>query len=506
MPRTPAYRLPSVSRVYPWPKEESLLERQRNPNLPRFELSELLLDLDAENSPYVRPFDEHIDGTTRTPKEQRRREIRPIRKLAGRLQNLSKKYERQFAETASSKFSVWRITNYDILAVVLRDPLKKKPSLYENYAMNKKNSLFDRNGIPYNVLDSPAKTVAYMLHRQKIANRIEPTRDDLKEFQEAIDSCRYLHEIERLVMDVIQTSAGRWLIANSTDAFAKMCTRVVKTARPDAMLSFLNNLIMFLIQEKAGVPSLLLDCAITTSMQLGILETAQKYMGMARDRGTILHRKQVVTILRTLDGSITPATTDTGPYIPKDPTYPLLAIYGFLTGRVMGERELQPSIGDLMSDSTLWGACHKQYLLCLARLGAFRAMWHVWLAHPKPLIGQTPKAGVFAEAINKALSANCHLAKLSRAPSFTRVGQTYADHYQFDMRIIIESAGVFTMPQPTSEKSGQFPPISSKEIEVSFENGDIGESMLSLQGLLSSRIPADDDDVGSKPSEDIDTS
>ncbi|KAI1467199.1 uncharacterized protein F4812DRAFT_431599 [Daldinia caldariorum] len=504
MPRTPAHRLPGVSRIYPWPKEESLLERKKNPNLPRFEVSELLLNLDAEDNPYVRPFNEDIDGTTRTPKEQRQYEIRPVRKLADRLQNLSKKYERQFAETASRKFSAWRITNYDILSVALRNPPKKKPSLYDEYVMNKKNVFFDKNGIPYNVLDSPSKTIAYMLHRQKIANRVEPTRDDLKKFQEAIDFCSQLHGMERLFMDVIRTPVGRWLVANSADAFARACARVVRITRPDAMLTFLNNLIMLLEQEKAEVPPLLLDCAITTSMQLGVFEAAQKYMGMALGRSASLDREQVVTILQVLHGSITPPTTDAGPRIQRDPTYPLLAIYSLLTGRAMGEREIQPSLGDFMSDSTLWDACHKQYLLCLARLGAFRAMWHIWLAHPRPLIGQTSKAEVFAEAINKALSVNCHLAKLSLAPSFTRVGQTYADHYQFDMRVILELTEVFTMPpQPTNEElreeSERFPPLSSRDIEVSFGNGEIGQSMLSLQGLLSSRIPAGVDDAGSKP-------
>ncbi|KAK6950103.1 hypothetical protein Daesc_008429 [Daldinia eschscholtzii] len=514
MPRVRVRRLPGVSEVFSvWPKKESLLKRQQNKNIIPVEVSDLVLNLDSENSPYVRPFDPDIDGKPVSPTHQRWNELRSVRELVARQDALTKKYRNQATNTASRKFNIWRITNYDILFVALRGPLTKKQSHYEKYVMNKTNILFDENGIPYNVLNSTSKTIAYMLHRQKVSDRQEPTRNDLDRFQRAVKARDSLFAIDRLITGVIGTPTGRWLVANSADVIGRACGSILWKVSPQEMLSFLNNLIILLQQEKADIPPVLLQCAISTSIQSGVLETAQKYIGMTRNKRVTPNGTQVNFILGSLEKLITSYAADINPHTRGDPTYPLLAIYSFLTGRVMGEKEWQPSLWDFISDRAMWKACHERYLSCLARLGAFRAMWHVWRMHPRRPMEDVPKAEAFARAINGAMSVNPHLTKLSLAPSFTRVGQTYTDHFQSEIIAIIESTKVILTPQPESpdvqeEERERVFPIGSKDIEACFENGEVGASMVFLQSLLSSRIPAnvneadneEDNDADSKPS------
>ncbi|KAI1483931.1 hypothetical protein F4774DRAFT_364027 [Daldinia eschscholtzii] len=500
MPRVRVRRLPGVSKVFSlWPKEESLLKRQQNKNIIPAEVSDLVLDLDSENSPYVRPYDPDVDGTPVSPKQQRWNELKSVRKLVAGQDALSKKYQEQATNTASRKFNIWRITNYDILFFALRGPLAKKQSHYEKYVMNKTSILFDQNGIPYNVLNSTSKTIAYMLHRQKVSNRWEPTRDDLDQFQRAVKAHDSLFAIDRLITGVIGTPTGRWLIANSAHVIGRACGSILWKVSPKEMLSFLNNLIILLQEEEADIPPILLLCAISVSIQSGVFETAQKYIGMTRHRSVTPNSTQVNSILGSLEKLITSYAADIKSHTRGDPTYPLLAIYSFLTGRVMGEKEWQPSLWDFISDGSMWKACHERYLSCLARLGAFRAMWHVWRMHPKRLMEDASKAEAFAKAINGAMSANPHLTKLSLAPSFTRVGPTYSAHFQREIIAIIESAKIILTPQPEStdvqEEREGVSPISSKDIEVCFEKG-VGASMVFLQSLLSSRIPADVNDAG----------
>ncbi|KAI1661737.1 hypothetical protein F4813DRAFT_171616 [Daldinia decipiens] len=465
-----------------WPTRDALLKRQKNHKFQPFEATKLILDLDAENSPYARPFSKKKDGEPLVPGRHMERSIGPLHKFVARLKRLSKNYQLQFADTASNKFDTLRITNYDILSVALRNPPVTRSSYIDYYVIDE-NSIFDQNGIPHYVLNSPSKTIAHMLHRQKISHRLEPTQDDVIEFRKAVKRCCDLDQIERVIMGAIRTPIGRWLIANSTNAIGRACVDMAGETPPKQMLTFLNNLIILLEPEKPEIPPLFLCGAILASVQCGVFDAAQRYIRMAKDSGVDFNVWLVAGILNALKTRSLEKLTSPSD-IQKYPTYPLLAIYSLLTGQVQGQETPQPSLLGFISSSTAQGVYQGPYAACLARLGAFRTMWHFWHMHPVPPEDKdTSNADIFALAIHEAMLANHHLTKLAQAPSFTRVVGSYPDDCQLDIETIIESIEILSSPKPTSEV--QFSPPSREAIEEIFGETSIEKSMLALQRYLS---------------------
>ncbi|KAI1646343.1 uncharacterized protein F4817DRAFT_340569 [Daldinia loculata] len=483
-----------LSRSIPkWPSPNAVLKRRKKDNYQPFEAAELILDLDAENSPYVRPYSKSSDGEPLPPGRHRERELRPVRKFVAGLNKLSREYQLQFADTASNKFNIWRITNYDILSVALRNTPVTRRSCGDHHVIDE-NSIFDQNGIPHYILNSPSKTIAYMLHRQKISHRLEPTQDDLIQFRKAVKACRDLDQIERVIMGVIRTPLGRWLIAHSTNAIGRACVDMAGEMPPEQMLTFLNNLIILLEPEKPEIPPLFLYGAILASVRCGVFDVAQRYIRMAKDGGVDFNAWLVAGILNVLETNILEELT-TSSAIQKYPTYPLLAIYSLLTGQIQGEKTPQPSLRDFISSSTIQGVSQGPYIACLARLGAFRTMWHFWHMHPVPPEDKdTSNADIFALAIHKAVLANHHLTKLAQAPSFTRVAGSYPDDCQLDIETIIESIEILSSPKPVGEVQYSLP--SKKAIEEIFGETSIEKSMLALQQYLyelNSTIPLRED-------------
>ncbi|KAI0115099.1 hypothetical protein F4814DRAFT_448932 [Daldinia grandis] len=471
-----------------WPSPSTLLKRQQKEKYQPFEATELLLNLDAEKSPYVRPYREKRDGKPLSPERHKERELRPVHTLIAGINKLTKEYQLISADTASNKFNIWRITNYDILSVALRNPPVTRRSHNDHHVIDE-NSIFDRNGIPHYILDSPSKTIAHMLHRQRISHRIEPTQDDLTEFQKAVKACRDLDQIERLIMGVIRTPPGRWLVAHSTNAIGRSCVDMARETPPEQILAFLNNLIILLEPEKPEIPALFLHCAILASVQCSVLDVAQRYIRMAQDNGVDFDVWLVAGILNALEtNSFKELTTPS--VIQKNPKHHLLAIYGLLTGQVLGGKVSQPSLRDFISGNTIQSACQAPYVSSLARLGAFRTMWHVWHMYPmSPEEKDSPNANIFALAIHKAMLANRHLTKLAQAPSFTRVAGSYADDCQLDIETIIESIEILSSPKPTSgdihEGKVECSLPSGEAIEQIFGETSIEKSMLALQRYLS---------------------
>ncbi|KAI0850991.1 hypothetical protein F5Y00DRAFT_268047 [Daldinia vernicosa] len=476
-----------LSRSIPkWPSPNAVLKKHKENYLP-FKATELILDLDAENSPYVRPSSLKKDGKPLPVSFFKKQKLQPIQKLVADVNNLSKLYQLQFAKTALRKFDIWRITNYDILSVALRNTPVTRRS-YDDYHIDK-NSIFDQNGIPYYILNSPSKTIAHLLHRQKISHRVEPTQDDTTQFRTAIKACRDLDQIERVIMSVIRTPTGRWLVANSTNTIGRACVEISGETPPEQILTFLNNLIILLEPEKPETPTFLLYGAIVASVQCGVFDVAQRYIRMAQDSGVNFNAWLVAGILNALE-TINLEESTAPSAIQKYPTYPLLAVYSLLTGQVPGEKVPQPSLQDFISGSTTQGPYQGPYISCLARLGAFRTMWHFWHMYPvSPEDKDTSNADIFALAIHKATLANRHLTKLAQAPSFTRVAGSYADDCQLDIETIIESMEILSSPKPTSgnihNERVQGSPPSRKAIEEIFGDTSIEKSMLALQRYLS---------------------
>ncbi|KAI8966875.1 hypothetical protein F5Y11DRAFT_308417 [Daldinia sp. FL1419] len=468
-----------------WPKDRSVRRRQRKQYYIPVEATNLLLDLDSENSPFVRPFDENIDGRPMSVRDHILQQREPVQKLVRKLEASNKSYETNWNHTKKDKFSNWRITDYDILSVALRGAPNIKHS-HHDYVISETN-IYDRNSIPYYILHSPSKTIAYMLQRQKMANSRELTRDDLNGFRSAILQCRSVIQVEQKITNMVRTPTGRWLVSHSTDVIGKACLDKAPASASKKMIAFLNNLFVVLEGEKAEISPFLLRCAIRAATQCAAPDMVQKYIVMGRGSNLDLDTKELLDIFYMLGRCMDQLAEDTtSSYFSKNPTYLMLSIYGLLTGQRLGDSERQPSLRDLIPHDAMQEQYHKLSLSLLARLGAFRTIWHIW--YTQSTAPQGEDVNVFASALFEALSGNHNLAKLAQAPGFTRVVGSYPDDCQLDMERIIESVGLIEQAQD----GNQYHALDYAAFKEMFGRGSIEESMLALQQYLLSGIKPND--------------
>ncbi|KAI0840610.1 hypothetical protein F5Y06DRAFT_263156 [Hypoxylon sp. FL0890] len=514
----------------PWPNREGVPLRNHGM---AFEASTLLLDLDAEDSPYVRPYKEDIDGAPAPDIVPRLRALLPVMRRVSKFEKDFKINDKRFKTTARNKFSVWQISDYDILSVALDNPSTadtEELSSTEPEGLSSadteseptqiKNSiflLFRWNGIPSHARDNFPMVIAYMRRRQQLAPRRFYTHDDAF-FRQVLPVYDDMFKLERIIAKAIQTPQGCQLVSNCIPTLVKACINIIDTSPPLEMLSLLNNLIIKLESQKLPVSTSLLWLAYIIALRSRIFTTAQKYLKIIRGNGDPLHDDQVFEALEVLEKAIAPTEPENvESYIERNTTPQLLAIYGLLTGRVLGEELWQASLHDVIFKCRY--RTLKSYVKCLARLGSFRTMWYIWHKQPKDAEGsftsnqrdgsstsdlvdevkistdegaeedasvlwdepstQLSKAKAFSIAMQEAIRTNSRLIELAQAPDFAHTANQFSKDCRLDIDTIVKSADII------STRNYEDHSISAKEVTEIFEKKSIQEAMLALQSYLS---------------------
>ncbi|KAI2618698.1 hypothetical protein GGS26DRAFT_574185 [Hypomontagnella submonticulosa] len=458
-------------------------------NFLTFEASSLILDLDAENNKYVRPYDPQVDGVPTTSLLYGQRKSSSVERRIEQFEKQSQEYKELSEATAADKFSTWRISNYDILSYAL-DP----PAQFIDPQDTSVGMVFRMNGIPYNVQDNSSKVVRYMLHRQRKARQVPLGIDDAKSLEDVLidfQKCKFgnpdFTKIQRLITGIIQTPEGSQIVSQCTGKLAHICADVTRTTTPANMLSFLNNLIMNLESQDLSISTALLFRAFITSVRCYAFTTAQKYLKMIRDNSSWVQSAQAVEILRLLERSVAPSEPERAVYRNEsDTTHQLLAIYGLLVGRIW-QGATQPSLLNHMPkrDDQFFNTYLKLYITCLARLGAFRTMWHVWHMEPRNSTSSEDedksKASIFSMAIKEAFRTNSRLAELAQSDRFALGSGVYENDCQLDIGTIAMSANVLSTHD---EDQYQAHPTDWRGIGEIFREKDIRVAMPALQRFL----------------------
>lgn len=108
-----------------WPKITKIPMRNK---YPQFEVSDLLLDLDAEDSKLVRSFDENIDGV---PEESGAKKARDQEGVKHRAATFDKEYERDennFQNLLRNKYNPFHVSDLDIVSAAIRGPRRVPPA------------------------------------------------------------------------------------------------------------------------------------------------------------------------------------------------------------------------------------------------------------------------------------------------------------------------------------------------------------------------------------------
>ncbi|KAI0603397.1 hypothetical protein F4775DRAFT_29225 [Biscogniauxia sp. FL1348] len=480
----------------PWPKRKVVPMRKQ---FPTFEASTLLLDLDAEDNKYVRPYDEELDGVPESAAEFRAREMLPFKKRVEDFEILSKQYDEASKATTSQKFSVWQISDPDIFAATLLGVSPTSAIVNPDGAPKPTSSsppdkineyILDQNGIPHIVRHSTAGVVQYMMNRQRLARLRSQMSDDEESLEHALKRCQILAEVQRLTGRLIQTPEGCRLVAESASAIVDICKDGLNQVPPTHVLSFLNDLTISLSHQVQQIPAELPEYGLEIALQSRVFETAQMYLKILLTAGHGLSNSATIQTLKSLRAFVTPDPMgDANPTFGNDISR-YLAIFSLLTGQELGQGSLQPSLRDLISDPV--GECYQIYMECLAQMGAFRTMWHEWKqveVHKDRHEDQEEmyKETAFTNAIQFAINSNNGIRDLVRSKDFTVATGQYHEDYRLDMKSILKSADLTRLrrEQPPQHNTDVQPDMydRGKIIQV-FNRESIQETLLALQVLL----------------------
>ncbi|KAI1191326.1 hypothetical protein F5B17DRAFT_331740 [Nemania serpens] len=469
---------------------------------PTFEISNLLLDLDAFEAKGVRPFDSKIDGVLEPhPRSaQRERELEPTKKRVAEFEKAYEEASSNFNSIAASKFHPLHINECDILAAALLDApnipnltvgSKSDPNSRASHA-DILDSVLHQNGIPSVARNSTSNTIAYMLRRRQLASRPLSRPDDDEELiRQALRECTTFSTIDRLVARVARDPISCQTLLRISDELHTSLAQVPE-AEPLQLLSLLNNLVINLDRYELDLPPKLQELGIWASLKCQAIVTAQHYIKRRLEHGSCDH-----DFINSIFDNLLRASIASSPFtsyeFQLDPSGRLTAVFSLLTGYVPGGNQPAVSLRSLVNRER--PDSFRLYIQCLSRLGAFRTIWHEWHStNPSGSVSAGARQDLaaadndfFVTAMLDALAKNHRIGELAESPSFTNVSGQFQEDCQLDMLAISRSANILALPEKTGiEEFTSTPGYAEirEQLYQIFEEKQIEEAFAALQKFL----------------------
>ncbi|KAI0195386.1 hypothetical protein EV127DRAFT_420834 [Xylaria flabelliformis] len=457
---------------------------------PTFEISDLLLDLDAEGVKGVRAFDSQLDGVPKSRSALNERELRPIRARVAEFEKGYEECQSSFQTVSADKFHPLHISDFDLLAATLFDSpdIFKTMSYFDGPTTHASmlDSVLDGNGIPRTIRNNTSKTITYMLRRRQVLGEsriLSPDSDDQALFPMAFSRSATFPEIERLIARIVHTPEGcRTLLALSDELYLSF-KRLIPEVDPLQLLSLLNNLLINFDRHGLHMSSELLSLGLWTSLKCQVISTAHQYLC----KYEYLSNRTIHHILnRLLQTSITSNRFSSHEF-QSNSTTRLTTLFSLLTGYVPGENQPTYSLQSLISRKRVKSYC--LYIECLARLGAFRTIWHQW--HATESVSQdmedtTELNSGFVSAILEALDKNRNVRDLAKSLEFANVTGQFREDCQLDMLAISKSADILALPENDKENHDPTPARirQQEELYQIFREKQIQKAIPALQAFL----------------------
>jgi hypothetical protein len=469
---------------------------------PTFEISNLLLDLDAEGVSGVRAFDDALDGVPEPDSAPKERELQAVKE---RVADFEKKYQNtdsSFKSISADKFNPFHISDFDILSVALLDTSNPTNTTTDSFSnggngtsrANMLDSVLNRNGVPHIVRDDTSKTMTYMLRRQSQSYNSSLAHGDEGLLERSLDTCSTFSELERLVTRTTQTPHGRRMISKLNSKLQTCVNILGRDVKRIQVLSFLNNLILNLEQDHSRIRADLYDNAIWAALECQAITTAHHYIEKRVKNWGQLNDEVIKSILNKLLQTSIASNSLIVSEIELDPSDRLTALFSLLTGYAPGEDQPRISLRSLIN-STKDHAVRVHYIECLARLGAFRTIWHE--RHTTGFGSLTTRLGTgkghgnvenpdsFGPVLYSALASNSGMKTFAKLPEFANATGQYEDDCQLDMVAISRSAEILALPQKAKglDVSPTFGKDEARLCDI-FEEKQIQKAILALQAFL----------------------
>ncbi|KAI0512684.1 hypothetical protein F5B22DRAFT_614854 [Xylaria bambusicola] len=471
------------------------------PKFPPFDSPDLVIELDGENTKGVRIFDPKLDGEP-APKSRSAKRDRDLQPIKERLANFEAEYEQNesnFRSICDDVFNPLHINDFDFLAIALLDSANvRKMATHEptSYA-NTLNSVLDQNGVPHTMRDNTFNTIQYMWARLRLRNEKHALSVGTRRPMTFKGNLTF-PEIDRLVTMAAKIYAGRrWLSELGVELHASLLA--AHDTDPASMLTLINNMVINLERNGQHIPAEFYDLGISTSLKCNAILTAQHYIKRRLKRRPLDDEFIHNILTKIKEGSIV-SNAFSHHAFQLDVSSRLRTVFSLLTGYTPGEDGPTLSLRSLIVRENLRN--FHLYIQCLARLGAFRTLWHEHHKIDSASHNPTPfalKASNFnkdfvkgdhvVSAILHALAENPDMASLARSPGFSNATGQFWQDCQLDMLAISRSAKVLATPgknvsdiQPSSIYGGNWGIMSGI-----FQDTSIDRALPALQAFLMSK-------------------
>ena len=465
------------------------------PGFPTFTLSDRLLGLDAEGAKGVRAFDPQFDGEPEPSSAQRERDLQPIKERLADFEKEYDGYESSFRSIIDDIFNPLHINDFDFLALALLDSsnIRKMAVHAPTSHADTLNAILDQNGVPHSIRDSTFNTIQYM--RLRLQSRDSSlslgTRRPMT-FKGHLTFAR----IDRLVSMVVKSPHGRRRLSELGNELYESLLASQETD-PTLILTLLNNVVINLDRDGLNVSTKLCDLGVWASLRCNAIITAQEYIERRLEHQS--HSAEFIEgiLMKIKDTSIISSSL-TSHEFQLDISSRLRAVYSLLTGYTPGEDESTFSLRSLLDPKSTHG--FHLYIQCLARLGAFRAIWHEFhrtdsASHEtsSAILTDTKikEQGIFVTAILHALAENPAMANLAQSPNFGMATGDFRQDCQLDMVAISRSAEILSLPATRIQASSLSLTyaVNWEIVHGILKGKSIEEALPALQAFLISRAP-----------------
>ncbi len=467
---------------------------------PIYNLSTHVLDLDAEGAKGVRAFDPQLDGEPDTPAAHRERSLQPIKERIADFEKKYDEYESNFKAFSAHRFNPLHITDFDLLALALLD----SPSIPNavghasthgtpaSYAETL-SAVLDQNGVPHSIRHDTPNTMRYMRFRHKsLADRLSLERLGEPSYM-TFHGFRTFAEIDRLVTRAIQSPLGRQALSERSDELCESLFAFRET-EPVRLLSLLNNVLINLDPYKLPISTKLYELGIWTSLRCSAVVTAQRYIERRLKHGDYDDDFIDCILTKLLETSIASDSMYAHAF-QFNVSNRLEAVFSLLTGYIPGEDQSTFSLRSYINPEK--SRSFQLYIQCLARLGAFRTMWHEWhnidsASHGTNVALQKGPAfganGYFVAAVLDALAKNFDMTSLARSPEFVKVTGQFWEDCHLDMLAMSRSAEILALPGKSTGVPSPTPTYGSNwnKVYQIFREESIQKAFPALQAFLTS--------------------
>lgn len=359
-----------------------------------FDLPDIVLDLDAEDSPYVRLFNEQ-DAVQQTSKWGYNPLIPEIQRRVDEVRHDIIKDGKKMRQMLAAPHDPYKITDHDVLSVALLGGNASASSLADGEATNEgvlrdnvllkeRDRAVNANGIPQRILAGDANTIIhFMLHRQRLAPASHETAsanteggaDPPDAFQAAVQRCKTIAQLERLCSSSLSLRHED-ITAASMDHVARRLEKLnVSHKHSQNTLKLINNFTMRRLSTNADLSPSMSLVGLVMAANLRLLPAVIQYLHICLSQGFIGQSQDKPETLAAIGQGILKAL-EQGQGSERGIRPELFTL---LTGRALTSSALQPALfGSSVGSSEEDPHTHQIYVQLLGELGAYRLLWHSW--------------------------------------------------------------------------------------------------------------------------------